>query len=83
MAKKETKIPDGKIITKTDDTKMQGPDKGERIIYRQEVIKKSSEPGKHVHSFYEVRQSPSGQIKTEQGSTLRDDKSNEGKPKGE
>ncbi|MBI5930386.1 MAG: hypothetical protein HY862_13835 [Chloroflexi bacterium] len=77
MAKKETKIPGGKIITKTDDTKMQGSDMGERIIYRQEVIEKSSKPGKHVHSFYEVRQSPGGQIKTEQGSRVRNDK-----PKG-
>jgi len=74
MAKRNTQINGGVIRITTDDTKMQGPDKGERIIFKQEIIEKSSKPGTHEHTFYEVRVSPGGTIKVIEGSVLRPDR---------
>lgn len=79
MAKKSTPVPGGKLTTRTDDTKMQGPDKGERILYRNDIIEKADQSGKHEHSWYEVRISPGGKVKTEQGSTIRNDKKSDKK----
>jgi hypothetical protein len=74
VAKKTIHILGGNSRISTDDTKLQGPDKGERIIYRNDVIQKTEKSGQHEHMWYEVRQSPDGKIHTNDSSTLRNDR---------